>query len=64
MRGGGLGEIYWDWVVVVGGLLRCGGMNPLRLASLDASPFCDAKGGGMASEPGSRIGVRDKLEGF
>ena len=24
---------------------RC--MNPLRLAALDASPFCEAKGGGM-----------------
>ena len=22
-------------------------MNPLRLAALDASPFCEAKGGGM-----------------
>ncbi len=24
-----------------------GGMNPLRLAALDASPFCGAKGGGF-----------------
>ncbi len=27
------------------------GMNPLRLASLDASPFCGAKGGGIGLEP-------------
>ncbi len=40
------GRDYWDWVLVVGGVSSMRGMNPLRLATLDASPFCDAKGEG------------------
>ena len=28
-----------------------GCMNPLRLAALDASPFCSAKGGGLTFRP-------------
>ena len=50
-----MGRIFWG----------VGCMNPLRLASLDASPFCGAKGGGKVcpAAPGDhkesplRVGV-------
>ena len=35
----------------VGDVMSVGCMNPLRLAALDASPFCFAKRGGMRGIP-------------
>ncbi len=39
------GAVIGVMVVMIADGWRC--MNPLRLAALDASPFCEAKGGGM-----------------